>query len=226
MSNIPIEVADGVFTVQGASRFGPGVSVTKTMTVLRQGTELTLINSARVDDDGERALRALGTVKHLVRLGCSHGLDDPWAIERFTPTYWGPETARLRGGHKPQHFLVDGGALPFAGTSFLFQHTKEGEAAVVVDRKEGGLLLTCDPLQAWRSTDGCSAIGKIGVRALGFMDHSVVVGRVWAKRAGLPGVADDFRRLGALPFTSFIGGHGVYLADARADVAAAVARVA
>ena len=41
----------------------------RTMTVVRSGSELALINAVRLDPAGERELRKLGAVKHVVTLG-------------------------------------------------------------------------------------------------------------------------------------------------------------
>jgi len=38
--------------------------------------QLTLINPVRRDEEGLRALEALGEIKHVLRLGPLHGMDD------------------------------------------------------------------------------------------------------------------------------------------------------
>ncbi len=217
----PIEVADNVFAVFATHRISAGVTIQKTMTVLREGNDVVVVNSARVGDDGLKALRALGNVKHLVRLGSGHGSDDAFYLDTFSPTYWAPERAPLRDGRKPDRLLVDGGELPFSGRCFLFEHLKNGEAAVVVDRAQ--LLITCDALQAWRDTQECSLLGGLSLRAMGFFRAPVIVGRLWKKKQGLPRLGEDFTRLQTLPFRSLIAGHGEFVVDAQIAVAAAAA---
>src|SRR5688572_6827527 len=76
------EVFPDVFVVEGGFQFAPGVRITRNMTVVRQGDELTIINSVRLTPDGEAELEKLGRVKHVVRIGAFHGADDPYYVDR------------------------------------------------------------------------------------------------------------------------------------------------
>ena len=42
------EVFQNVFVVTGSFRFGPGLNITRNMTVVREGGELTIVNSVRL----------------------------------------------------------------------------------------------------------------------------------------------------------------------------------
>jgi hypothetical protein len=220
-----IEAFPNVFVFDGVSRFAPGFAFGKTMTVVRSGTELTVINSAKLDDDGERALRSLGTVKHLVRLGSSHGLDDGWFIDKFAPTTWAPPRVKPRAHGAAQHVLDDGAALSMINArAFVFRDGQEGEGALLLS-SSGGVLVTCDSLQAHSDRRGMTFLGGAMAKRMGFFAHPVVVGPIWLKRMGASALRADFARLCALSFTHLLGGHGTPLKDrAHDEVSAAVER--
>jgi hypothetical protein len=75
------EVFPDLFFLRGSMRVGAGISITRNMVVVRQGGELTLVNSVRLNDEGEAELEKLGPVRHLVRLGFAHGADEVLGAE-------------------------------------------------------------------------------------------------------------------------------------------------
>src|SRR6478735_11956040 len=84
------EVLPNIFFVTGTMRM-PGplpVTFSRNMSVVREGKRLILINSVRLDDEGLRALDALGTVTDVVRVAGYHGRDDPFYKERYGAKVW------------------------------------------------------------------------------------------------------------------------------------------
>ena len=55
------EVFPGIFFVTGGFGFGPGLRITRNMTILRQGGDLVVVNSVRLSPEGEAEL---GEVLH------------------------------------------------------------------------------------------------------------------------------------------------------------------
>lgn len=203
------EVFPDVFTVQGSFRFAPGLSITRNMTIVRQGGELTLVNSVRLSPEGERELEQLGKVTHLVRIGAFHGADDPWMKHRFAPKLWAPARMRHVGGLTTEEELGEGKS-PLGGSRvFTFTAGKLPEAAILLER-DGGILLTCDSYQNWTTFDGCSPLGKVMMRVMGF--GPTLIGGPWTKAMG-PNVRKDFDRLVDLPFEHVMPGHGTPLRD-------------
>ncbi|MEZ4366758.1 MAG: hypothetical protein R2939_10785 [Kofleriaceae bacterium] len=200
-----------VFVVTGAFRMKPGVTITRNMTIARQGTDLVVLNAARLTEDGERALAALGTVRHVVRLGAGHGADDAYYAQRFGVPVWAPAPIRqsrsiadARELTATSHPLGDAHVLPFT-------HGRIGEAAVVLP---GGVLVSCDAFQHWTSFEGCSLMAKLVAKLSGF--GPTVIGPMWLKHAG-PEVARDFEALAELPFQHLVPGHGAILRDTAKD---------
>lgn len=208
----PIEqLFPDVFVVTGSIRLGPGVVIPRNMIVVRDGRALTLINSVRLDAEGERALEALGEPTHLVKLGFFHTRDDAYVRSRWRLTYWAPAPADAK-----TEKLVDGGAGPLShATPFVFARAADREAVLVLAQGEGNLLVTCDSVQNWTDTKGCSFVGGLVTRMMGFIEPAKI-GPIWVKNMtdGRPGqMRADFDRLLAHDFRHLIAGHGTLLRD-------------
>lgn len=214
-----VEAFPDVFVVQGGYRFGPGMWITRNMVVVRQRDELTLINSVRLTPRGEAELEALGRVRHVLRIGAAHGLDDPYYVERYRPLLWAPPGTQHRAGLTADRALVPGAAPLEGATVFAFARARRPEVAIVLPR-DGGVLVTCDSYQHWTTFEGCSLIGAALLRVMGF--GPTMVGGPWAKMMG-PAVREDFDALEALPFAHLIPGHGSVLREhAKAGLRVAV----
>lgn len=209
----PIEaVFENVFRVQGTVVMAPLVRLTRNMVVLRHDGELALVNAVRLNSEGEAALEALGKVAHIIRIGF-HGMDDGYYQDRYQAKLWALPGVETRNGAKTTDELA-AGALPFPTLSlFQFEHTLQPEAALVFDG-DGGVLLTCDSVQNWVDTKGCSVVAKGVTRVMGFVNPAQI-GPPWRKMMTPEGgsLQPDFERLVALPFKHLIGGHGVPLKD-------------
>ena len=62
------EVFPDVFVVRGSVRMNPLMSITRNMAIVRHAGELTLVDPIRLNDEEERRLRELGSVKQILRL--------------------------------------------------------------------------------------------------------------------------------------------------------------
>jgi hypothetical protein len=217
------ELFPDVYVVHGSFRMNALVTIARNMIVLREEKELTLVNAVRLSEEGERALEALGTVRHLVKLGPGHTLDDPYMRHRYRPRFW---SGVRRDGDTEE--LVEGAAGPSARAAvFRFQRAKAGEAALIWKQEGGDLLVTCDSVQNWVDTAGCSFVGGLVTRVMGFIEPAKI-GPFWLKAVtgGRPAeMKPDFDRLLGHDFKHLIAGHGVVLRDdAHAALARSVAR--
>ncbi|NOU32977.1 MAG: hypothetical protein HOO96_34175 [Polyangiaceae bacterium] len=214
---------DDVFMVRGTSHFAPLLHITRNMIVLRQGDDLTLLNSVRLSDVGERDLERLGTVRHLVKLGHFHGMDDAYYAKRYAPVVWATSDATHARGVTTARRLTPGESGPVADMRvFTFERATRPEACIVLGR-EGGILVTCDSVQNWGAFEGCSGAAKVVLRALGFAGEARI-GPGW-RRFAEPrdggGLGDDFRRLLTLPFRHLVPAHGHVLRDRAKEALAA-----
>jgi hypothetical protein len=205
------ELAPDLFLLRGSFRAAPLLSIGRNMTVVRQGEELVVLNAVRLDDAGEKALGQLGAVTHVIRLGSFHGSDDPYFQDRFGATLW--SVPGVVNGARP---LSDGTPGPLRdGEMFLFGTGAVGEAAAIIRRPGGAVLITCDSVQNWTEPRGCSPLGALMLRAMGFFKPAKI-GPLWAKKAtgGRPGeLWPQFERLLEKDFRHLVPGHGDPLRD-------------
>ena len=66
-----------IFAVRGSIRINLLMRISRNMGIVRDGSELTLVNPIQLRPETERKLAELGEVKNIVRLGAFHGIDDP-----------------------------------------------------------------------------------------------------------------------------------------------------
>lgn len=206
------EIFPDVYQVESGFQVAPFVRCTRNMTIVRRGRELTLINSVRLCPEREAELDQLGEVKHLLRTGDFHGVDDRYMIERYRPTFWAPPGIKgvgPTGYPTPDRELLPGSCPIEDGLVFRFEKGKAVEVAILLERS-GGILITCDCYQHWTTFDGCSAIGKVVLFAMGFGPEHI--GGPWTKAMG-PHVRADFDRLLELPFSHLLPAHGEPIRD-------------
>lgn len=210
----PLEpIFTGVHRVRGSTRMGPGVRIPRNMVVIAHEGALTLVNAVRLRPAAEAGLDALGAVQHVVKIG-THGMDDAYYKDRYGAKLWALPGARLADGLLADETLAVDAPLPFPdGRLFVFEHTLAPEAALLLER-DGGVLITCDSVQHWSDTSGCSPLARVVARLMGFVKPAQI-GPPWRKRMTPEGgtLRPDFERLAALPFIHLIGGHGDVLRD-------------
>lgn len=219
-----VEIFPDVFLVRGSMRMGRGMRISRNMTVLRHDGELTAINAIRLSRPAEQELEKLGKVKHLIRLGNFHGLDDRYYVDRFGTTFWCQAQSRHYSDPPPDVVLEAAVALPVPDAElFVFEHTRRPECALLVNR-EDGILITCDSLQHWGDRRYCSLLVRLMMPFIGFR-RATLIGPLWLKymTPADAGLVLDFQRLLALRFRHLVNAHGSLLRDnAHAAATAAV----
>ena len=208
------EIFPDVFFVTGTMKtvlMNADWHFSRNMTVVREGGDLTLVNAVRLDEAGLAKLDALGRVKHVVKIGSLHGLDDAFYRARYGATFWAPPGAPNAEGLTVDKQLVPGGETPFAGcTVFQFGTTKLPECVLHVDRA-GGILIACDALQNWVEPDEFfSEESKKRMSEMGFVQPANF-GPVFLQVNGPK--RDDYARLTQLSFRHALCGHGAPLRD-------------
>ena len=216
MHHGPIEEPfEGIFTVRGTARFGPLLSITRNMIVLRNTGELTILGAVRLVAEAERELERLGKIRHLVKIGHFHGMDDPYYVKKFAPTVWAAKDAVHKPGVTTDEVLTAGAPLPIPSADFFsFDRASKPEGCILL-RRDDGILVTCDSVQNWEDFGGCSLAGKLMMRTMGF-GGAARIGPGW-RRFAEPKDADGFRpdfvRLLELPWKHLLPSHGYPLRD-------------
>ncbi len=221
------EIFSDVFFVTGTTRpnyMGIEWQFSRNMTIVRDGDDLTLINTVRLDDDGLAVLDKLGRVNRVVKLGAFHGIDDPFYIDRYDAEMWALPGMTHEGGLSTAVELEVGGDMPFSDCSlFVFETSKSPEGLLLIAR-DGGILISCDSLQNWAEPDRFfSEESAKRMAEYGFFQKANV-GPGWLRESAPQ--PDDFERVKALPFRHLLSAHGTPLRDtARDDLAATFQRL-
>ena len=225
MPHGPMErIGTDVFFVPGSIRLGPMMKISRNMVVVRDSDDLTLIDPVRLSPEGEASLEALGTVRHVIRLGCFHGIDDPYTVNRFGAEFWCQAESTRYPEPPCNHLLSVGDELPIHDAElFVFRETKQPECALLIKR-DGGILLTCDSIQHYGDWGRHSLVARIMMRRMGFT-KSTLVGPLWLKFLTKEGgsIRPDFERLLEWHFDRLATAHGTpMLGGAHQAVTSAV----
>lgn len=221
----PIEpIADDVFMVRGSMRLNALMRLTRNMAIIRHGKELTLVDPIRLDAAGEAQLHELGEIRRIVRLGCFHGLDDPYYVDTFKAELWSQLGGTTYLTPPIDHELNESAALPFPDAElFCFEKTKQPEAMLLL-KKNGGMLLACDGIQHYGDYRHNNLPLRLLMPLIGF-PKTTIIGPIWLKVMTPEGgsLEGDFQRLLSWKFDALLSAHGSYLpTGAHAAVEAAV----
>lgn len=182
------------------------------MVIVRNSGELTLINPVRLNPEEEKKLQELGAIKHVLRQGTIHGRDDAYYVNKFSAEFWClADSARdyPEPVAEPDHIFGMSTPLPVNDAElFVFEGTNVPESALLL-KQHGGVLITCDCLQAWHDWNQCNLIARIMMPLLGF-GLRTLVGPPWLKKMTPEGgsLESDFQRLLQWDFDHIIGAHG------------------
>ena len=220
------EIAQDVFMVRGSLKMNALLRISRNMAVIRHDSELTLVNPVRLHAAEEENLQTLGTIKHVMRLGPMHGIDDPYYVNTFQAAFWCQPGGSIYTQPTIDVEMQPDGPLPFPDAElFCFNDTVQPEAALVLQRGSG-LLLTCDALQHYGDYKHNNLPARLILPLLGF-PKTTLVGPVWLKRM-TPADASlkrEFERLLTQDFDALLSAHGSFLAhEAKAAVRAAIER--
>ncbi|WP_339503431.1 hypothetical protein [Pseudomonas silesiensis] len=186
----------------------------RNMVIVKSGDELTLINPVRLSDAALSRLDALGNVRHVLRLGDFHGLDDRFYVDRYQAEFWcqsRPETYKVPMAN---HVINAAASPPMPDAQFfVYEAAKYPEACLLL--KNLKLLITTDSIQYWADWSYTTFLSRCVLRMMGFK-LTLLIGGPWLKRVTPEGgsLVADFERLLRLDFEHVVGAHGQLLHDA------------
>lgn len=151
------QIFQDVFFVTGTNKIhheGVDIQTSRNMTIVRSGSELTLINTVRLNEETLQKLDALGTVTNIVRIGAFHGRDDAFYQNQYPDAkLWALKGTTYESSLNVTQELTPGGLMPFPDCSlFVFETSTQPECILHIDR-EGGILVSCDSIQNVTSLD-------------------------------------------------------------------------
>lgn len=176
------------------------------MVVVKEGNELTLINTVRLDDKSLAELDNLGQVINVVKIGTFHGRHDAFYVDKYKAKLWALKGVQHDHKKTTDIELIPNGKMPFQDCSlFVFETSIYPEAILHVNR-EGGILITCDSVKNWTTIDEFfnEQTGKLYTN-LGFLG-SATISKIWQQACKVQ--AQDFARLKLLTFKHLLSAHG------------------
>lgn len=218
-------IFENVYLVHGSIRIGPGMRMNRNMVIVKEGGELTLINPVRMSEEALNKLDALGSVRHVMRLGDFHGLDDQFYVDRYQASFWCQTGQCTYKTPTPDHVVCSTATPPVSGAEFfIFETARFPEAALLL--KEHKLLVTTDSIQYWADWSYTSLFTRFVVWLMGFR-LTLLIGGPWLKRVTPKGssLLPEFERLLTLDFEHVVAAHGRLLRhEAKPMLKAAMAR--
>jgi len=221
------EVAPDIFIARGAMQMNRLVRISRNMGIIRHEGALTLINPIRLKPKGERDLLALGTIKHVIRLGCFHGIDDPYYIDTFGAQMWSQAGGKTYPNPVPDVTLKADVSLPFPDAElFLFEKPLQPECALLIKRA-GGILFTCDAIQHYGDYRHITFYMRPMMPRMGF-PKTTIIGPMWLTALTPKGetLKPEFEQLLTLQFDKLLAAHGSFLASGAHDAVAAAVETA
>ena len=213
------QVFDDVWWAWGTVRFAPGIVFPRNMAIVREPDGLVVIHPVLMPDPIQKEIEALGPIKHIVRLGAFHGMDDLAYQKRYDATAWLPPGVDAHPELRRDKELVPGGPLPIAGATLHAIDASRTPELLMLMPRHGGVLFSCDSIQNWEATTGCSFLGGVMARVMGFRGRACI-GPGWRKQCepkdGV-GFKNDFAKILALDFKHALGGHGAPMKDTARD---------
>ena len=203
------EIVNNVFMVTGANVVfyeGTRLQTSRNMVIVRQGNELTLINTIRLNDEGLKSLNALGKIKNIIRIGAFHGRDDAFYQKQYHANLWAFPAMEFSHGERVD-FDLSKHDLPIRGADVItFSSTKFPEALILLNQ-DGGILISCDSVKNWRERnyqyfddktfDLMRASGSIG---------EALIDNTWLE--AMHPSKEEISRIPSLDFVTLISAHG------------------
>jgi hypothetical protein len=180
----------------------------RNMIIVRNEEKLSLINTVRLDENGLSALDALGKVENIIRIGAFHGRDDAFYLDRYDAKLWALEGMQhqKKNNRRANILLVPNGTMPFPGCSlFIFETSKHPEAILHID-KENGILVTCDSIKNWESTDEFFSADTAQLYQREKLFGVATISDVWKQACNVQ--SSDFAKLKSLQFMHLLSAHG------------------
>lgn len=207
------EIFDDVFMVTGTNIIeheGLRLRSSRNMVVVREGQTLTLINTVRLNEKALKELESLGQIKNIIRIGAFHGRDDSFYQNRYQAKLYALANMSFEHG-EVLHADLNDGPLPITNAEvFSFKSTKSPEALVLL-KKEGGILISCDSIKNWTKQDQFFDKSTFDLMKKINSIGEAKIDSTW--RSAMEPSTLELKKLGHLKFRHLISAHGTPLLD-------------
>jgi hypothetical protein len=208
------EIFPNIFMVTGTNKTkfeSANLQFSRNMIIVRDDKELSLINTVRLSEEGLKSLDELGKVTKIISIGAFHGRDDAFYIDYYKAKFWVISKCRAHGhDEKTVVEMTPNGPMPFPNSTLFVFDSKCSEGIIHINQ-DGGVLITCDSIQNWTSTDQYfNEETKKSFTKDGLIKKANIPA-TWKGACGPK--AKDFARLKKLKFKHLLSAHGSPLKD-------------
>jgi hypothetical protein len=152
------------------------------MVIIKEGTNLALINPIRVDEKMEKELLALGTITHIFKIGALHSVDIPYYMDKFSPELWMLKDDKSLPNYKTDNYLDENQTLPFRQIRSFNLISSQVPECVLLLPEHNGVLLSCDSIVNMQGDP--EKMGNFLVRTLSkLLSYPVYIRPNWVKFA-------------------------------------------
>ena len=208
------EIMPDIFFVSGTSVLeyeGNTIQKSNNMVIVRNGKELSLINTLRLKDGGLRALDKLGNVVNVIRLGIFHDRNDLFYVDRYKAKLWAVRGMDHKNNNQADVLIGETNTIPFPGAFFFkFETTSYPEAIIHIARL-GGILITCDSIKNWTRVDEYFSEKTAKEFLAQGLIAPVSIDTIWL--GVMKPKKEDFSRLKQLKFRHLFSAHGEPIID-------------
>lgn len=203
------EIFPNIFFVTGTNKThhaGIDLQFSRNMIIVRNGLELTLINTVRLKEEGLKQLESLGNIVNIVRIGAFHGRDDAFYLDQYNAKLWALQGMVHENGKTTDVELIEGGTMPFPNCSIFKFNLSDQVEGILHIAIEGGILVSCDSIQNWTKIDQffSEECGKL------FLEQGLIesanISSTWKQACNPP--PEDFIKLKSLTFRHLLSAHG------------------
>jgi hypothetical protein len=213
------QIEEDVYLIQGKTSSRKAVQKNRNMVILRRHVmgdqyELTLINPIRIEEDDMEELNKLGKIYSLIRLGSTIGeCEDQYYLNKYSNAIrLAPGNASMKYKLPIHHLLTDHSFLLDERTQiFIFKGVKQPEAALLLRRPSGNILVTSESLQSDQPSRSMSFAKKSSKTRSEMIMSPMVIPPGWVKNMSTKqggSLREEFERLSNLDFSRQVGASG------------------
>ncbi len=139
-----LEILPSVYSVTGTMRLFGLFQYSRNMVILKEGSDLAIVNPVRVNEFELNKIRKLGNIKHIFKIGRLHSVDVPFYMDKFSPKLWVSEGDDALPEYKADYFFNEYSVLPFMKIKVIPIASSKLPETILLVLSDGGCLLSCD----------------------------------------------------------------------------------
>jgi hypothetical protein len=208
-----LPVIDDVFFVMGTNIIlhdQVRIQSSRTMIIVRENDELSLINSIRLNEVSLKKLEALGHIKNVIRLGAFHGRDDAFYQQAYGAKLWASPRMEFSHGEVLDHDLSNEGLPISRSRTIEFKTTKFKEFLLLLEPSEK-ILIACDSIKNWQKKDQFFDDKTFEMMKIAGSIGPGKIDATWLQ--AMNPLKEEIRAIGDLAFTILLSAHGEPLKD-------------